>query len=64
MPIEPNTGDWVPEKRPNLTWRCDKCGVEFDYFTYGGPCVETGCDGELQHKKPKPGAPQGPVRWP
>jgi hypothetical protein len=42
--------------RPKMTWRCDTCGAEWDYFTYGGPCPgwpegETHCGGELQRCK-------------
>lgn len=44
--------------RPYLTWRCDTCGAEFDYFTYGGPCPGAedgeGCSGELHHVESLP----------
>jgi hypothetical protein len=58
MPIEPNTGEWVPSpkstQRPYRTWKCNKCGYEFDYLTYGGPCPGSegqGCGGELHRRK-------------
>lgn len=42
------------EERPHFTWRCERCGAEFDYFTYGGPCPGSriqGCGGELRRRK-------------
>ena len=45
--------DLVAGRRPYRTWKCDKCGYEFDYFTYGGPCPGSegqGCSGELHHR--------------
>jgi hypothetical protein len=46
----------APLGRARLTWQCDNCGSEFDEFTYGGPCVNIPCPGELRHKKPAAGA--------
>ena len=44
-----------PDCAPTMTWRCDICGAEFDYFTYGGPCPgqEDGdaCAGELHRRR-------------
>ena len=43
----------LPE-RESFTYRCDKCGAEFDYFTYGGPCPGDrlqGCGGELRRRR-------------
>jgi len=42
------------ERSPaKMTWRCDHCEAEFDWLTYGGPCPENGCTGELQrHRRP------------
>lgn len=58
-PGEKRWSDFVSngkEHRPKMTWRCDKCGAEYDFFTYGGPCAEEGCDGELHHRKVVPHA--------
>lgn len=49
-----SSNDWPTEERPHFTWRCDRCGAEFDHFTYGGPCpgdVLQGCGGELRRHK-------------
>lgn len=40
--------------RTKMTWRCDKCGAEWDHLTYGGPCPGRdlqGCHGELRRRK-------------
>jgi hypothetical protein len=40
--------------RPSMTWRCERCGAEFDHFTYGGPCPgqeAQGCGGELKRMR-------------
>lgn len=51
--------DWTsnhdaPGIRPRRTWRCARCGAEFDYLTYGGPCpgksLATPCGGELERR--------------
>ena len=46
--------EYASRRRPAMTWRCDTCAAEFDYFTYGGPCPgedSQGCAGELQRRK-------------
>jgi hypothetical protein len=36
-----------------MTWRCDACQAEWDFFTYGGPCPNEGgnCGGTLHWRK-------------
>lgn len=53
----PDPWDIVSNGAPNrtkMTWRCEKCGTEWDHFTYGGPCPGrdfNGCDGELRRRR-------------